>query len=708
MLDKFLNPKSIAVVGVSENQNKIGSVVYLNIKKSGFEGKLFGINPKYKELFGDKIYKNLYSIESKIDLAVIATPPETVLPLVKESIKKHVSSLIIITAGFKETGKDGQMIEAEIINLAKKNNIRILGPNCLGSIVTKSKINASFAATFPNAGNIAFMSQSGAFNTAILDLSTQTNLGFSHFISLGNKSDINENDLLAEFLKDKDVKVIGAYLEEFSDGKDFSDLIKSSDRKPIVLLHSGETEKGKAASSSHTGSISSPAKIIRSAMEASGVIQTNTIEELYSSLMVFSMIKNLPKTGRTAMVTNAGGPAIMLADMAYSTEIELTAPSDELVSNLMKVLPFNSSLHNPFDLVGDANAQRYSNALGLIAQSGEYDNIIVLLTPQYVTQVEETAKEIVSLYKKTGKTVIPIFIGGKSVDRGLEILWEEKIPGFRYPEEAVFSLNGLIKYSKFLRDNKKNLVTNILAKKSIKAKYTDAVAEFLSEKSTALPDGIAKKIALEVGLDIPKEAIVNEFNDCIDFIRKVSFPVVLKATSEDIVHKTDLKAIYLNINNEANLKKSYDCLINDIRKITKKSNVNLLIQEQVSGNVELFFGAQRDGGKDVYTRKGKGFGHLILFGQGGIYTEILSDISHKMTPLGVKDILHLINSTKVSKIIHGVRGKKPLAFHEVYKTIESLQKMISLYPEIESVDINPSILSQSQCVCVDVKIFVKN
>ncbi len=698
----LFNPQSIAVIGVSDVTTKLGTIIYNNIITEGFEGQVYPVNPNYKEIFGKKCYPKVSDIPENIDLAVIVIPAEFVFGVIKDCVAKKVKSAIIISAGFSETGLPGRKLEVEMTAYAKKNGLRILGPNCLGITVTKSKLDATFAAQEVEEGNIAFLSQSGAFNTAMLDLAMDKSLGFSHFVSLGNKADLNEMDFLEYWLNDPLVKVIGMYIEEFEDGRDFLELIKKNPHKPIVILHPGETLEAQKAMSSHTGSLAGSSSMIRTALKQHGVIQVDGIEKMFNTLMMVSHSK-VPLGDKVAIVTNAGGPGIIITDEVVKIGLTLGELSEKSKEDLKKSLPPAASINNPIDLIGDAQADRYRVAIEIIEKDQNIDSIICLLSPQIVTQIEETAKLLTSLSMISSKPIIPVFIGGKYVQPGLERLHNNKVAAFDSPEIAVYALKRFSEYGNFLNEQNSNTATRIIREDG---KHTKEVAKYLSEETTALPESIVRMLAKEVGLDTPKESVINNIEEGIEFTKSTSYPLVLKASTEDIAHKTDVKALFLNIFSEEDLKKTYEELKENILEATKKQSPQILIQEQIKANEELIIGANRDGDSKVYEN-GKGFGHILLFGKGGIYTEVYKDISMGLVPMEDNNFAKLIDETKISQIIKGVRGLKSLAYDDLIKTLKAVQKLVLLYPQIESLDINPAMITEQRCVAVDIKIFVK-
>lgn len=700
-LDFLFNPKSIAIVGVSSDPKKLGSVVLTNLISSGYEGSIFPVNPKYEELYGLKCYQKVSDIEHEVDLICVVVPNELVNSVIEDAGLKQVKGAVVITAGFGESGEKGAQLEKEVMETARKHNIRIMGPNCLGEIVTKSKINLSFAASNALSGNIAFLSQSGAFLTAMLDMSLEKNLGFSHLVSIGNKSDIGENEFIEEWLMDDEVKAIGAYLEDIEAGHKLVEIYKKSgNKKPFVIFKPGESEESQKAISSHTGSIAGSYEVFETAMQQSGISVAKDINDMFNFLLGFSWSK-LPKGNRVGIITNAGGPGVITTDYLSKNDLVLAQIDQNIQRSLAEKLPFNASTHNPVDLIGDANAERYRNALEALMKDDNVDSIIILLTPQIVTEVEDTAKIIINASKITEKPIVPIFIGGKYISFALQRFYDEKITAFKDISEGVETLAALYKYAKHTQKNEIN-IEEILNKGMNK----DEVQKYTDLETKALPENVVTILAQEVLIELPKQALISNIEEGIQFANSI-YPVVLKATTDVIAHKTDQKALYLNIKNEEELRQSYIELTDMIKHSFNILEPKVLIQEQITANEEIFIGATRDGNSEVYLAENSGFGHLIAFGKGGIYTEVYKDIGYTITPTSKEEIEEALRKTKVYKIIEGARGKDKLAFDKLVELIEKVQRLVLLYPEIESLDINPVLLTTNRAVTVDLKIFVR-
>jgi len=710
-LSKLFSPSTIAIYGVSNNPSKIGSVIFNNIKSSGFSGRIYPINPKYKEVYGITCYEDSKSIPEEVDLAIMVIPAEFTLKVIEDCHTKNIPNLIIISAGYGEMNDQGKKLEDDMVDLASKYNINILGPNCLGMIIASSKMNASFAAEQAIAGNIAFLSQSGAICTTLLDIAKQQNIGFSHFISIGNKSIINENDLLEYLLNSQEVKVIGLYLEEFENGIEFCSMQnRLGIWKPIVVLSPGQSEQAQTAIKSHTGSLASSTITISTALKKNGITRVNTIAQLYSLMMGFNWI-TLPKGNKVAILTNAGGVGIIATDALVSSGLEIAQLSNETKNKLKQVLPPESNFRNPIDLIGDAKEDRYESAFNILNEAIEVDSIIVILTPQLVTQIEETAKFLISAANISKKCIIPVFLGKDYIQTGIERMHDNKIAAYSDLNHAVYVLNKLTEYN-FYQQNKNLKEFNI---NKFKEEKKIDLNPYLKNELVSLPEEVTLSLMQQFNINLPKTKLVSSFEEVKKFAFTIGFPVVLKATSEDIIHKTDVKGVFVGIKNEENLKEKFDLLNNNILKSIGRAPKKIIIQEQIKVDLELLIGAKREGDKDMYVnsindlkkRHVSTFGHILIFGTGGIYAEVYNDIFAALLPLSDVEIKELINSTKVSKIINGFRGQQPLAFEGIVDVIKKLQRLVLTYPEIAEIDINPAMITNEKCILADVKILIK-
>jgi len=702
MKDEILFPKSIAVVGVSSDKSKIGRVIYDNALNGGYQGKIYPVNPKYDNIDGEKCYPTVNDIEESIDMVCISLPYQLVEGIVDDCILKKVKSVIIISAGFKETGKQGKELEERIAQKLKSAGIRLIGPNTLGIINNEINLNLSFARKNPGSGTTAFISQSGAFCTAILDMALRDNIGFSKVISIGNKADINENELIEYLQRDKSTDSIAIYLEEFSDGKDFVEIAQKSE-KPMIIIAPGSSQQGKAAISSHTGSLASSYDTTVAAIQKGNLIKVESSEEMFDAIKVLSM-KKMPKGRGVAIVTNGGGPGIMATDCVERFGLELAQIGDKTKEKLSKFLPIQSNINNPVDILGDALLDRYEYAIKTLLDDISVNTLVVILTPQLVTDIVGVAKAIADIQKQTSKPIFSCFLGGSDVEDGNKILRAYGMYVSNNIEDTVRLISMITNYE-LARTNKSIRRTSDLLSKG---RYKKAVLlELKEDEATVLSDDISEKIAKEVGISLPKQIITANINEAIQFASK-NFPVVIKAVSKDLTHKTDVRGVFVDIRTISELQEKFNILASNIEKVTGRKYPEILIQEMIEPKLEFFIGANREGGADIYEKEGRGFGHLIAIGQGGVYTEVYQDIQHILVPESIKNIAEKLNATKVVKIIDGYRGKPPLPKQKLIEMIDKVQRLLVTYPQIYSIDMNPVILTESRVVAVDLKIYIKS
>ncbi|HPR92003.1 MAG TPA: acetate--CoA ligase family protein [Candidatus Dojkabacteria bacterium] len=701
-MEKILSPKSIAIVGVSNDLQKVGSVLLRNLLEGGYNGKVYPINPKYTELQGRQVFPNILAVNDDIDLVCISLPYQLVEEIVDQCIMKKVKTVLIVSAGFSETGQEGRELEERIANKLKGARIRLIGPNCLGFINNKAKINLSFARSNPGDGNIAFISQSGAFCTAILDMAEESNSGFGYVISVGNKADINENELLPYFISNPLIKAIAIYLEEFSDGKEFVSIAQRS-KKPILLIAPGSSEKSKQAISSHTGSLASSYDTVLAAVKKANLLLVENSEELYKLIELVDM-GYMPKGKNVAVVSNAGGPGITAVDSAEREGLEIISLGEKTQQKLKRDLPVEASFENPVDVLGDAKSDRYASAIETVIEDVNTNSVVILLTPQLMTDIEGTANAIVEISKKTSKPLFACFLGGKEVKNGFKILTENKLPWFNDVQEAMHLISKLANF-----EQNKNLNKIVDSNKFLrKTRNKKELFEFVEgdEEIKVLPDDLAIKILNEFGIDTPKQIVTSSLEQARDFA-STAFPVAIKASAQDLAHKTDHKGLYLDIRTISEFEKSFEELKETITKVTGNTSPEILIQEMVDSKIEFFIGANREGDSHIYEKEGIGFGHLVAIGKGGVYTEVYKDIKHVLIPETREKVNAILSETRVSMIIDGYRGKPKLAREKLLDLIMKIQSMLITYPEIVSMDINPVMLNENRAVVVDIKLYVK-
>ena len=691
MFESFFNPKSIAVVGVSADPKKLGSLIFQNLQNANYKGKLYPINSRVggQELYGHKSFKNIREINEPLDLAIFLVAEKFCSSVVDECIANGTKNISIIAAGFSEIGNN--QLENEIAEKCQKNNINLLGPNCLGHISTYYDLNASFSDGYPLKGNIAFISQSGAYCFAMLDWAEKKKIGFSHFISIGNKAILGEDKLLSVLKDDINTKFFTFYLENLKNGKEFLKILKEvTQTKPCIILEPGKSQKARIASLSHTGSLAPNYKILEIALQNAGAIKVKDTRQLFGliEILVYSHHHNFE--GNIAILTNGGGVGVLSSDLCEDNGLTLEKPSESTIEKIKKVLPNMSSLNNPIDVLGDAKSDRYENALRILCESGEFKNIIVLLTPQLGTDSKGTAESIVKLYSEFPNiNIFTSFIGGNSVQVGIDILRINNIINFDYPTDCIQLLGLLNKHNKKsekIIEIKGGEISDDIKNKIIKLKELGI---------PSLPQDIVNLIMDFYKIDHPKHGNFTDKNQALEFCKTLfPHPIVMKLSSPDAIHKTEIKGIYLDIKDENQFNFSWDNLIETINK-TQLSNASILIQEMIFKSNEAIIGVNTD----------NNFGKIMIFGMGGIYTEIMEDISIRILP--TNEFEEMINETKIGKILKGVRGEEPKALKEVIDVLNKVQKIAFDFPEIVSIDINPILITQNRAVVADFKILLK-
>ncbi|MCM8804402.1 MAG: acetate--CoA ligase family protein [Candidatus Omnitrophica bacterium] len=691
MLNYFFNPESVCLIGASTNPEKLGFKILKNIIDGGYKGKIFPVNPKAEQILNLKCYKNVSEIPYFIELAIVAIPSDFVCEVVEELGKKCVKGVIIISAGFKETGEEGKKKEEKLKEIIKKYNMRVIGPNCLGVIDTKNKLNASFAFEMPQSGKISFITQSGALGTAILDWSMKENVGFSKFVSFGNKVDVSEIDLIEELENDPDTNVILLYLESITDGRKFIDLTKRViQKKPIILIKSGKTESGSKSAISHTGSLSGSDIAFNAAIKKSGIIRANTVEELFDYALIFSYQPVL-KGNRICVITNAGGPSVMTVDMIEEKGLNLAKFSLQTIENLKSFLPPASNINNPIDVLGDAKADRYEKVIEEVIFDDNVDGIIVILTPQITTQIRETAEIIARISKKCEKSVVACFMGGKRVEEGINILKQNKIPNYFSPERCVISLKAMDDYRKF---KEKVIKGKYIEFKVEKEKVREKIENFKNQKISIIGDIEGREILSFYGINTITSFLAKNQEECEKFLEENKGVFVMKVVSPDIIHKTEAGGIKLGIRTAKQAKQAFEEIINSSIKYKPDARIiGVQIQEMVEKGVEVIIGVN----KDIQ------FGHLIMFGLGGIYVELLKDVSFRIAPLTDIDVDEMINEIKTLRILKGFRNMPACDIDAIKETILRVSQLVCDFPEIKEMDINPIIVKEKDSIVVDVR-----
>jgi acetyltransferase len=695
MIDAIFNPNSIAVIGASAEEKKVGHAVLKNLLQ-GFVGKIYPINPSKNEILSLPCYPSVSVVPDKIDLAIIVIPAKVVADALRDCSKAGVKGVVVITAGFKEVGGEGVDREREIISIVRNSGMRMVGPNCLGVMNTKIKMNASFAAEMPPEGRVAFFSQSGALGVAIIDWALENNFGFSKFVSFGNKADLNETDFLEYFAKDPDTDVILGYIEDIVDGKKFLNIAKEVTKiKPVILIKSGATEAGARAASSHTGALAGSDRAFTEAFRKTGIIRVNGIQELFDTAEMF-LSKKYPKGKRLLIITNAGGPGIIAADTADKLGIKLDPMSRASIDKIAEKLPSSASLYNPVDVIGDATSERYKVVLEQAIKDELIQGMCVILTPQAMTDVDNVADVVISSLKKTDKPIFTTFIGGQRIKNAIKKLKENKIPNFTDPSVAINAYSKLINFVE-LKNRKISessplpiLQENILrVEKIIKKMQESEISEIGGEE--------ALEILSLYGFTFPERALAKTPMEAVAIAERIGYPVVMKISSPHILHKTDVGGVKLNLNNEKAVYNAFIEITTNVKRFMPDAFIEgVMVYEMVTGGKEVILGVSFD----------RTFGHMIMFGLGGIYVEVLKDVSFRIVPVTEEEAFDMINEIKGSRILDGVRGEKPYDKKDIANRLRSLSRLVEDFPIIKEVDINPYLVMNNGGIGLDARIII--
>ncbi|MFB6114830.1 MAG: acetate--CoA ligase family protein, partial [Candidatus Nanohalobium sp.] len=658
-------------------EGKTGHEIFDNLLHD-FGGEVVPVNPNAEEVHGEEAYDE---VPKGIELAVIAVPAEIVPEVIKQCGEKGVKAAIVVSAGFSEVGNEE--LEQEVKEEAENYGIDLLGPNVLGLINTENSMNASFASKMPEEGKISFMSQSGAFCTAILDYAKAEHIGFKHFVSLGNKSMIDEVNLLKKWRED-DTEAIISYTEGIENGREFLEEAEhTSQEKPIIMVKSGRTDEGGDAASSHTGSIAGSYQAYKAAFRKCGIIEAESNRELLDYGRAFAY-QNLPEGDKVAVVTNAGGPGVITTDEISEHGLKLANFTSETTRKLEESMPNESGKTNPLDVIGDAGHDRYRHALDAVIEDDRVDSVIVILTPQANTEIEKTAKTIVKASKNTKKPIMASFMGEEDVGKGVEILEENDIPDFEDPMDAVKTLKEMNEYRKFREEFRDYRKFN----------YDEEKAGEALEGLNGYED--YEKLLKAYGFDFPLTQIAEAPNPAAEAAQEVGYPAVMKIRSPDIQHKTEIGGVQTAIDSREEAKEAFNDIVDGVYEHRPGSEINgILVQEQMEG-LEVALGMKRD----------PQFGPMIMVGLGGIYIEALHDVSFGIAPISEQEADQMIEELEASELFEGVRGEE----HDLETVKEAIMKLGELamnHDEIQAIDINPLILKEDKAFVADVEMEIE-
>ena len=691
----FLSPKSIAIIGASDKRGSVGRTITSNIM-NGFKGTVFPISPSRPQVFYKKAYKSVLDVPKPIDLAVIVTK-NTIVPIVLEECgKKKIKAAIIITAGFKEVDEEGAKLEQRLKDIAKKYKIQVIGPNCLGVMNLDPKImmNSTFLKITPKSGKIALVSQSGAICAALCEDASAQGIGFSAVVSMGNKAVMSEIDVMKALANHKQTKVIVMYLEDMGDGQEFLKVCKNITRnlkKPVLVLKSGRSPEGAKAAMSHTGALMGSDEIYDALLKQSGAIRVDTMEELFDYAVAFSK-QPLPTKGGLVIVSNAGGPAIISTDSCSKNGVKM-AKIESVRSKIDSVIPPWGSSRNPVDIVGDADFNRFNNVLDRVLAHPNVGSVITMCTPSGTLDYDKLAEVIVTMSKKYKKTMLASLMG---LDEGItnrEILANGGIPYYTYAEGAIRTLTAMLKFVNWISSSpgkiSKFKVNKVAAKKIFDRVKKEGRPNLLEEEG--------QDVLHAYGFPLPQSILAKTENDAVKNAKKIGYPIVMKIASPQIIHKSDAGGVKVNLTSDNEVKAAFKEIVSNAKKYNKKAEIKgVLIVEMVKGGKEMIIGSKQE----------PGMGPVIMLGMGGIYVEVLKDVTFKLAPVTDDEANDMIETIKMKKILEGVRGEKPSDKSKLSECIQRLSQLVTDFKEIKELDMNPVLVMEKGkgCKILDVRI----
>lgn len=687
-------PRSVAIIGASNKGGSVGNTILRNLIASPFTGKLYPINPHHKQIFGTPVYPSLASIDDTIDLAIIITPAATVPKVIEECIEANAKSAVIISAGFREIGASGALLEEAILQQIRKSGMRVIGPNCFGVMNPRIGFNATFSAAIPRPGNVGFITQSGALGSAIVDKSIKEHLGFSLFASIGSMIDVDWSDLLSYFAEDESTESIILYMESIGNASAFIDVASKVTRiKPVIVIKPGRTQAGARAASSHTGALIGSDQVYDAAFRKAGVIRVNEMEDLFSLSELFSK-QPRPNGPRLTILTNAGGPGVLATDELLLGGGKTAELSASTYQQLNDVLPAAWSKGNPIDLLGDADPERYAKALQILSADPDTDGLLIILAPQAMTSPTQIAREVSPYATCTGKPIITSWIGGDAVEEGINHLNRAGIPTFEYPETAAKMFNYMWRYSAYIESHRSDVQ---LAEPS-DPHAIELASMLLSPIGKAgrklLTEYEAKQLLAIYGIPTVQTLLAQEEDAAITCAEQIGYPVVLKLHSLTITHKSDVGGVQLNLVSADDVRAAFRSIkgaINetDFQGVTVQPMVNL-------DGYELIVGSYTD----------SQFGPVILFGKGGTLVELYKDQALALPPLSTKSVEELFERTIIYNALKGIRGKKSVDIKSLQEILIRFSQLVVDHPSIKEIDINPLLISPQGIQALDARVIL--
>ncbi|GAB4414518.1 MAG: bifunctional acetate--CoA ligase family protein/GNAT family N-acetyltransferase [Bacteroidia bacterium] len=696
-LDKIFSPKTVAVIGASNTEGSVGLALMKNLIGSGYTGTIYPINIKQKSVLGVRCYPSIDQIPDKVDLAVIATPSKTIPELVRDCGEAGVGGLLILSAGFLEVGEEGNKMAAEMLEIARSYGMRIIGPNCLGLINPRMRLNASFAGRMALPGNIAFISQSGALCTAILDWAAEQNVGFSHFVSIGSMIDVGFHDLIDYFGNDSRTSCILIYMESLTHARQFMGAARAFARtKPIIVLKSGKSEEGSKVALSHTGTLAGNDAAFNAAFKRAGILRVERISQMFNLAQALSMQKR-PRGKRLAIVTNAGGPGVLATDYLIQNGGELALFSATTFGKLNEILPPAWSHRDPVDVLGDASPERYREAIKTCLADENVDGLLTIFTPQAITNPDDVARELIDLAKNANKTMLASWLGEIDVAHARDMLDEGGIPNYRYPESAVDAFLKMHNYNEAIKTLSEIPSTTPLQFSPNTAAAREIIREIADTGRMALTENEAKRLLKAYDMPVLDTRLATTADEAASMGEELGFPVAMKIVSPDIQHKTDVGGVRLNIRTAGEARQAYRHIIEAAATARPDAQLHgVLVEPMVGRQYELLIGSKKD----------PIFGPVIVFGMGGVAVEVFKDLHMGLPPLNMNLALKIIEETKIYKLLKGYRGMAGVDITAIQFLLYKFAYLVMDFPEIKEIDINPFVVDEKGGVVLDAKVIL--
>ena len=691
MLDRLFSPRSIAVIGASKTVGKVGYLTLSNLVQSGFQGPIVPVNSAGGELLGLTVYKQLADYPDAIDLVVIAVPAEMVPAAASEAVAKKAGAVVVVASGFKEAGPEGRALEDELIAICRRGGVRLLGPNCLGVINTAIRMNASFSRRIPQAGSMAIFSQSGALCTAMMDIADERELGVSKAISIGNKADITEVDVLEALAEDEDTRVIVGYLEDISDGDRFVKAAEAaSNRKPVVILKAGTTTAGSRAAANHTGVLVGKDTAYGAAFKRAGICRADTFDALFDSATALAL-QPTPKGDRVLIITNSGGSGTISADAVEKAGLNVATLGEELALQLRRALPSAAFIDNPIDISAAAEPRHYAAALDIVAAEGSFDAVLIVLAPQYMTEPAATVRAIVA-HLDENMPVLAAFLGGGDIMPSRQELAAAGLPFYDSPERAVTALKAMHEYGVWQRRPARQVVRFPVNRRRVeriiyRRQRTDRLR---------LGEVKSKDILKAYGFQILEGRLTTSPEEAMEIARFIGFPVALKVISPSIIHKSDLGGVRLNLNSAQEVADAFDLMMLRINKLAPNAIIGgIYVEKMAEKGLEVIIGMTRD----------PQFGPMLMFGLGGIFVEVMKDVTFHLAPITENEAAQMLQSTRSYELLQGKRGLKEVDMHAIAVALQRISQLTTDFPQILDLEINPLIVGEmgNEPVVVDAR-----